>query len=538
MKLDIHYKNYTVIFLAVLLVYLAPNLFLLKEAKFLIYDNLDSSLLWYKNLAESGEMFGKSTAIIPQTLGGIPRGFYPSEWSILQILYFLFPAFIAYNLNIIIIHLLAYLGMLLLSRNYLLNDPKNDWLSPGIALCFALLPFWPSGGLTVAGQPLLLWALLNILNGKNAGIHWLIVGGFPFYSSLILGNIFLLLAIGLVFLLYSIRQQKIHGLFVLALFIFSFCSVIAEYRLFILNLFEQVSSHRDNLLESEGILSPRGLFFVTIIIFFKGHHHFFGRVFPVLPFITALGFWFANHAKRKLLVSLLSLVLLFGFLGVVRDQYFIAENFYLLFKINPRFYSLLTILWFLIFAFSIGILIKNWEQGRFLTATAFILLVLINFFNLFDQDHYEARQLENSFYHTFINRESKRTSTFADFYKPELFSKIKENLGEIEGYVACFGFYPEVAQYNGYSTLGGYYVLYPLSYCEKINEIKNAPVRKCHNRCYFRYDDLENQGFSFKKMQELNAFTVFSTEKIIHPELSLLLKVQSEEDELYIYQIL
>ena len=36
-----------------LLIYLSPNLLLLESAQYK-HDNLDSNVLWYKNLAESG----------------------------------------------------------------------------------------------------------------------------------------------------------------------------------------------------------------------------------------------------------------------------------------------------------------------------------------------------------------------------------------------------------------------------------------------------------------------------------------------------
>ena len=47
---------------------------------------------------------------------------------------------------------------------YLLKTKDNKGLiSALVALAFSIIPFWPSGGLTVAGQPLLLYSFLNLI---------------------------------------------------------------------------------------------------------------------------------------------------------------------------------------------------------------------------------------------------------------------------------------------------------------------------------------------------------------------------------------
>ena len=146
----------------VLAIYLSPNIFFPNEAHFLIHDNLDSNVVYYKNLAESGKMFASNLDVIPNSLGGVPRAAYPTEYCLFVLLYLLFPALAAYNINILIMHLVAFLGMYLLIGKFVFKN-ENKFAISSISLLFALLPFWPSGGLSIAGQPLILFAFLNIL---------------------------------------------------------------------------------------------------------------------------------------------------------------------------------------------------------------------------------------------------------------------------------------------------------------------------------------------------------------------------------------
>ena len=223
---------------------------------------------------------------------------------------------------------------------------------------------------------------------------------------------------------------------------------------------------------------------------------------------------------------------------MIRDQFYISEVLAFLFKINPRFYSLLTPIWFLIFGISLMAIIRKKAWGKYFVSSALGLMVLAHFFNLFGSDFFGSRYLENSFYFTYIDNDHELMTTFDELYNPDLFEKAKEEIGIPDHHVACFGYIPEVAQYNGYQTIGGYYVLYPMAHCENINDVKNTPGARCRGRLVFNYEDLDNPGFSFVKLKALNTYTVFSDQSIDHPELSLKKTVSNANSTLYIYDIL
>jgi hypothetical protein len=99
---------FLIVALFILGVYLSPNIFFQNEAHFLIHDNLDSNVVWYKNLIESGTLFDSNQSIVPNSLGGLPRGCYPSEFNVIILLFWIFPPLMAYNLNIILLHVVAF----------------------------------------------------------------------------------------------------------------------------------------------------------------------------------------------------------------------------------------------------------------------------------------------------------------------------------------------------------------------------------------------------------------------------------------------
>ena len=120
--------------------------------------------------------------------------------------------------------IVALVGMVLLLRRHLTPNAPNIIIF-GVALSFALLPFYPCMGLNVAGQPLLFYALLNFRDRDSAVHNWLIVGLFPFLSSLVLVGFFLIPGLAAC-LIYErlIRRKVVMALFAcVALVDFGLC---------------------------------------------------------------------------------------------------------------------------------------------------------------------------------------------------------------------------------------------------------------------------------------------------------------------------
>ena len=183
--------------LGIILLYLSPLYILGQDAHVLILDNVDGAVASLKVLATAARSSAACILPFPQVMNGLPRNTFGTEFNLQVLLYWALPTFTAYVTNLTLMHLIAFLGMLLLLKRYVLSDKKHAALAVGVALTFALLPFWPYGGLSVAGQPLVLYAFLNIRAATTTKWDWLILALVPFYSSLIFSFAFFLFVMGL-----------------------------------------------------------------------------------------------------------------------------------------------------------------------------------------------------------------------------------------------------------------------------------------------------------------------------------------------------
>lgn len=174
-------RIYIILALVIIALYLSPLYILGENAHVLILDNVDGAVPTLKVLAHSGQIFGGMDSTVPQVMNGLPRNLMGTEFNLQVFLYWALPAFAAYVTNLTLMHLIAFLGMLLLLRRYVLPENRYYGLAVGVALTFALLPFWPYGGLSIAGQPLVLYAFLNIRARRDNKWDWFILTLVPFY---------------------------------------------------------------------------------------------------------------------------------------------------------------------------------------------------------------------------------------------------------------------------------------------------------------------------------------------------------------------
>src|SRR5690625_7639760 len=130
-------------------------------------------------------------------------------------LYVLFNPFTAYTINQTLMRFVAFFGMYILLKNNILRGEKASMISFGVALAFALLPFFPSGALSFAGNPLALHIFLTIRKQGKAtpNLYWLLLAIIPFFSNFILTFIFFLGANGLLWLVDWIRLKRFNSPF-------------------------------------------------------------------------------------------------------------------------------------------------------------------------------------------------------------------------------------------------------------------------------------------------------------------------------------
>src|SRR5699024_9847615 len=147
----------------VILAYLLPYYVLGENTHIRVHDNLDSNIVWYKLLSESGMIFSLPDSTLPQVINGLPRSALASGLDAAVWLYVLFEPFTAYTISQTIMRFVAFFGMFILLKKHVLRDQDEPLITVGVALCFAMLPYWPSGALSIAGLPLALHIFFTII---------------------------------------------------------------------------------------------------------------------------------------------------------------------------------------------------------------------------------------------------------------------------------------------------------------------------------------------------------------------------------------
>src|SRR5690625_3303 len=470
-----HFSNHKLIILAcvVILAYLMPYYVLGENTHIRVHDNLDSNIVWYKMLAESGMIFAAPDATLPNVINGLPRSALPSAFDGMVWLYVLFSPFTAYTINQTLMRFVAFFGMyILLKRNILLGE-KAPVISVGVALAFALLPFWPSGALSFAGMPLALHIFLTIRKQGKATpkLYWLLLGFIPFFSNFILTFIFFLGAIGLLWLVDWIRLKQFNAPFFLSIagmiLIYLLKNYMLLYSMFISSGF---TSHRDALdLGHKNLPETWALFLKN---FFESHTHALDLhemiIFPVV--VIALFIAIYRKIDVRLLLGLLvanilcSLIYAFWYWEGMR---LLKDNIMLFNTFNfSRFQFLRPLLWYISFGLALTVLWKQLRFGKILV-TVLIVLQCALLFPLTEESKYAE----------------VGTPTFKGFYSTELFQEIEDYIGKDQAdyRVVSIGMHPTIAQYNGFYTLDTYNNAFPLEYKKEFRKIIAPELEKSAN---------------------------------------------------------
>ncbi|WP_407936259.1 DUF6044 family protein [Litchfieldia alkalitelluris] len=486
--------------LVLIFIYVSPLFILGEDAHIRDHDNLDSNIAWYRVLVESGEVFGKLNATIPQVINGnLSRGAYGSELSVIVWLHALFPPMLAYALSQTLTRVIAFIGMYLLLKTHFIKEKNNHFMIVGVSLAFALTPFWPSGMLSTLGHPLALWAFLNIRNRKHSWREWLALGLLPFYSSLVLGFIFFLVMIGLLWVRDVIVRRDWNPVFLGSIFFMTLIFCIVDYRLIFSLIVPHEATQRSEFISSRHDVwrSLR----LSIKNYVLGHHHVMTvHTFNILPLtLVATGVILKrkNWREHRRFIYLflfniaLSIWYAFWFNNLwkpVKEIFNIAVTFNF-----ARFHFLRPLVIYLLFALSCLILSRLGRRWR--RFVSFMIIGQISILFLFNEE---------------IVFRYLGTPSFKEYYAEEQFNKIKDyiDLPQKSYRVASIGLHPAIAQFNGFYTVDTYNNFYPLSYKYQFRRIiekeleKNPNIRvyfdEWGSRCYLFVDEL-GKKYDFRK---------------------------------------
>jgi hypothetical protein len=484
------------------LLYFLPFLVLRDHSYITIPDNLDDSGFVAKRLLiTSGQAFNYSSdATLPSLMNGLPRSAMGSALNLTFLPFFFLPPYGAYIFDHIVAHLLAFFGAFLLFRRHVSPAPTNPSLSLLIALGFATVPFYTQLGASVAGQPLLLFAFLNILRGGARWTDWLIIALFPFYSSFVVVGPFIIVGLVVLWGIESYAQRTFHLHFLCAVILLSSLYAVAEYQLIRDALFPGTFvTHRVEWARWPILGIPSDLYW-SLYLLLKTQYQT-GSFSTILIIITALTTQLIMARRRIdcraswiLCAAIAAICLFAGFYSWV-NRILIPVLPPMRYVNGSRFYFLLPLLWFTLFALNLRDIVR---VGAWWTAMSLAALqVLINL--------HGDRELRNNV--ALLRGGIPDEPTYAEFYDVPLFSGIRDYIGRPQSSyrVVSLGIYPAVAQFNGFYTLDSYSNNYPLAYKHEFRKIiapelaKNASLRSSFddwgNRCYIFSSEL---GFNFQ----------------------------------------
>ena len=505
-------RNYLwLVSIIALQVYLFPLYFFGENVKITVYDNLDIVVPLSKLITHSQYFFASSNTIVPNIMGGLPRFSFGSELNGYTLLFYFFKPFTAYLINETLIHITAFLSMLVFLSHYCIEKQQKNYnlIIFSSSLIFAFMPFYSGSGLSVPLIPLVMYALFNIKRLDLSSKNWLILALTPLYSSLVLVYFFVLLLAGIYFLVVSIKEKKIHWYLFLALSLMSIMFLVVEHHLVYSTFFmKDYVSHRvefaniqtQTLFEAyrsahlsflNGLknmphfasVSIIPLIFFSMIISFKPVKFsvllsmflfaiffiliysdgtitmIFGQKYTLLVLVsmTILFYYFNREYRKFSALVLLSFIFSFwyGFWFSTFMYEFASNHFHFAKEFNlSRLTFLYPVLWIMILALTFSMIAK---KVKFI----YLFVILVTFAQLSVFNEKKSYSVATT------------PLTFKSYYAEHLFSDIKNFIGkDVSTYrVGSLAIHPAISQYNGFYTIDGYIPNYPLSYKHAFQKI-------------------------------------------------------------------
>ncbi|MEJ7661604.1 MAG: DUF6044 family protein [Hymenobacter sp.] len=367
-----------------------------------------------------------------------------------------------------LVRVVALLSMYGLLRSYGLTRPAQRGPAAAVALLWAVLPMYSAYGLSVLGQPALLWAALRLRQGPGSWGAWAVCAAFPGWSALVLVGPFMAVAWGVGLLLDLARRGRAagpatwRGVGGLALLLASY--LVVEWRLVhSLLLAKEFAAHREafDLGAAARRGRGRGGLREAARLFWRGQYR--QPVFQGRPDAGGGGRAGAGGGAgaepgwrgswRAALAVVVALSLLGGAAAAAtrracKRQLPLLHAFTL-----SRFYFLLALPWVL----ALALVLRQLPAGRL----AYGLVALQVPFVLAANPEFTNNAL------ALLGWPRPAAPGYAAFVAPGLLGQVQNFIVRRTGQppaayrVACLGLPPAVAQLNGFYTLDSYQTIYP-----------------------------------------------------------------------------
>lgn len=469
--------------------------FILGKDSFLITnDNLNAEFLYAHLLKISGNIFNLNQNTIIENIGvGLKLKYFHSPFILVKLPFLFFDSFNAYIINSIVTRYIGFIGLYFLIKDYL--KLKSTLATYILCLSFAILPLYTIFGVTILGQPFLLWAFLNLANNKKKLISIICIVIFIFYSNFQLIGPFAFFWLTVMGIYNYFIEKKLNRNYILGLVSMIVFSIIANFSI-ISTVFSTGAEQSFRLsrvyLELPSFLGAAYLFLKTL---------FFGELvsslfipIPVILLMLILAF---KNKLDKIVLSIFGIILFNILVYVLSPHLSIYLGDYISFFKAFGFGRFIYLNAFLFFIILIILFKKINHNYIIISISALILFmnsirnmefyynsygkIINNIHSVYDEDKFIksliSKDLYNNDHHV---HHSAGFLTFNEFYATELFKEIEDFIGrKKDDYkVINLGIHPSIAQYNGFYSIDGYIPNYPLSLHTKFQTINKKEYEK------------------------------------------------------------
>ena len=551
------------------------------------HDQLDGELFSY--LLTAKYLF-TDVKIYPELLNGLPANGAVPPAPLFVLFYKFFAPFTAFMMSQWFINLIGFLGMFLLLRKLV----GTNLISFGISVIFMLMPFYPVYGLCIPGQPLLVYAVLQLYElerrhfsgtrlQKSGYVLLIILYGLS--SSLVLVGFAWLMVLGIFALYLTLKSlqarknqsiprnedmDKFHKSKIPSTPWISFLVLLATYLLTNLSLIKQVLfpstgyvSHKTEMVISpQNILSSIKDCFLHGISYAMSYH----GVILFLCIFALILLVIRKELKNqtiipKLLVTILLICLFYGlYLGpqmtAIRNS---AGGVLKEFNLG-RITWLLPLLWCMLGAYLIMYLyeivsVPYKTSGSFSSSSCMLTndssskvqkkvysptrIVLAHLLIYAVLGIWGISVLLHSSLRPNLSKLVKGDTYYAldwdRFFAEDIFEQIDQAIGKPKDsyHVVSVGIYPAAAAYHGFYCLDGYSNNYPLEYKHTFREVMAGELEKSD---YVRdfYDNWGNRCY-ITTAEQANYYTFEKKWNSVIYDLDLNIEKLKELDCQYIF---
>jgi hypothetical protein len=437
------------------LVYIGVKFFRGMDSVVRVHDHLDHIQAVYSRMS-LGDLFSAPGSTLDFTLGGLPRAFVGSEFSIGTIIAVALPLIPGLILAELLYRSIAYYGMRRLLGVTGLSAERIVYL--GVPTLFAIMPFYHPAFASIAGVPLLISALVQI-HRQPSRRDWLIVAVFPVlgmaqatipYAVMLIGYS----AIAAWLRLAPVRVLRAAGVYVAAL-------LVVEWRLPLAVFMAPTSNRLDFETGGDTPLST-GVFSVGRVILETGEKHVAHSWPYLIPLVIVAGVAgiatvlvrgrSPSSPDRTLMAAAAGMAVV-GIVGAawpILDGRVIRPLIgdYPLVQID-RVVWLVPGLAYLALAAAAAVLLIRFP-GRVVSLVVVAIL---------------GAQGVALWRTADFNRPPLAQLTINEFFAPDLLGEVRQVVeADGGGTVVSVGFDPSVALYNGFDTADGAWSSYPLDY--------------------------------------------------------------------------